>query len=397
MEPKFRLSPMIDSFVSQRLEDKNRERLKRNAEVAQKEKARGTAQEKESVHVKVGPPVKKNEQIKKVAFVEPDSEKSRAIESRKETFLRGKTMPYVDVPPVRATLRAPSMIDPVKGNQTPKNEPAYKPRAPVEVGIDIEKLVETVLDLEINIPLRSLAGVSNAVQKEIRKQVTKTRQPAEATVKVNLLEEEEDEEKNHFVRVETLPIETHMVMTDTSDEVPEGHMVADDPVLQYLLENKDTEPGDLIVAKPSEALRSIFSTINRIGQEECVLDDGSMIVSMSKEVAIQLGLNWDPAIRINMESASNHVEKTLGLARNVRFNIGGLNLFLQVHILENPPYRVLLGRPFETLTSAIVKTKTDGSSEITLTDPNSKEMVVVPTYKRGVGPEDLQKQRYQAF
>jgi len=182
-----------------------------------------------------------------------------------------------------------------------------------------------------------------------------------------------------------------------SDDIPKGYMVADDPILQYLSEHKEAEPEDLVVAKPSESLRAIYTTINRVGQEECILDGGSMIVSMSRETAVQSGLNWDPNIRINMESASNHVEKTLGLARNVRFAVGGLNLFLQVHILDNPPYRVLLGRPFETLTSAIIKTKIDGSSEIVLTDPNSKEVAVVPTYKRGVGPDDMQKQRYQAF
>lgn len=385
---------MIDSFVSQRLEDKNRDKLKRPVENIYKDRLRGTAQEKEKEQTKTKQPVQKHEQQKKVAFVEPDPERSRAIESHKETFLKGKTMPYVDVPPVRPTLRTPSMTDAVKGNQISKNETAYKSRAPVEFDIDIEKLVEKVLDLEINIPLRSLAGVSGAVQKEIRKQVTKTRQPVETVAKVNLLK---DERERSFVRVETLPSEPHKIMEDMSDDVPEGYMVAVDPILQYLSEHKEAEPEDLIVAKPSESLRAIYTTINRVGQEECILDGGSMIVSMSKETAVQSGLNWDPNFRINMESASNHVEKTLGLARNVRFAVGGLNLFLQVHILDNPPYRVLLGRPFETLTSAITKTKIDGSSEIVLTDPNSKEVAVVPTYKRGVGPEDLQKQRYQAF
>ena len=98
-----------------------------------------------------------------------------------------------------------------------------------------------------------------------------------------------------------------------------------------------------------------------------------------------------------MESASNHLEKTLGLARNVQFSVGGTAAFLQVHILENPPYRVLLGRPFDVLMSSILKTQSDGSSELTLVDPNSKKTTVVPTYKRGCGPEDLHRQTYQAF
>lgn len=393
MEPKFRLSPMMDAQLSQRLEDKNRDRLKKLEEAKRKEESRGTAKGKERENQKIGPPAQKSGVVKKVAFVDQDSEQSRPVEKAKDTFLKERSVPYVDVPPLKATLRT-SMTDRAKDDLSAKIGPAYKSRAPVEIGLDIEKLVEAVLDLEINIPLRSLAGVSNAVQKEIKKQVTKTRLPAEADSQVNLLVEGSN---SPSIRVETLPTAACVIVTEVIDEIPEGYMVAYDPVVQFLLENKNAEPSDLIVAKQSEPLRAIYTTINGIGQEECLLDDGSMIVSMAKEVAVQLGLTWDPSIRINMESASNHVEKTLGLAKNVCFAVGGLSLYLQVHILENPPYRVLLGRPFESLTSSTVKTKADGSSEIVLTDPNTKVVASVPTYQRGVRPEDLQKQRYQAF
>ena len=395
MEPKFRLSPMIAEQLSQRLEDRNRDRMKKAVEtVEQNERSRGVAKTKEREnHIKIGPPAQKSEVAKRVSFVEQDPERSRQAEKTKEAFLKSRSLPYVDVQPLKATLRT-SKPDQVKEDQTSKFGSAYKSRAPVEIGLDIERLVETVLDLEINIPLRSLAGVSNAVQKEIKKQVTKTRWPVEAETKVNLLAESEEKP---FVRVETLPVTSHTVMTEVEDEIPEGYMIASDPVVQYLLENKDADPDDLIVAKRSEPLRAIYTTVNRVGQEESLLDDGSMIVSMAKNAAVQLGLTWDPSLRINMESASNHVEKTLGLAKNVCFAVGGLNLYLQVHILEDPPYRVLLGRPFSTLTSSTVSTKPDGSSEITLTDPNTKKVAIVPTYARGTGPEELQKQRYQGF
>ena len=298
----------------------------------------------------------------------------------------------MDIPPLKATVRS-QLKEPVNQDQNANFGPAYKTRAPVEVGVDIEKLVDTVLDLEINIPLRSLAGVSGAIQKEIRKQVTKTRWPTEATAKINLQEEIE----LPFVRVETLPIATCMLISEISEEMPEGYMVASDPVLQYLLKNDSNDTGQLIVAKPSEPLRAIYTTINRVGQEECLLDSGSMIVSMAKEVAVRAGLTWDPSITINMESASNHLEKTLGLARNVRFAVEGLNIFLQVHILEDPPYGVLLGRPFDTFTSSSVKTNPDASSEIIMTDPNTKVTAIVPTYQRGVSPEQMQKQNFQGF
>jgi hypothetical protein len=139
------------------------------------------------------------------------------------------------------------------------------------------------------------------------------------------------------------------------------------------------------------------TVINGIGQEECLLDGGSMIVSISKQVAVQLGLVWDPSISIEMESASGHIEQTLGVARNVCFEIGGLKLYLQVHILENPPYRVLLGKPFETLGTTVIQSYEDGSSEVVIKDPNTKRIAVVPTYERGKTPENLQKTKFQDF
>ena len=118
---------------------------------------------------------------------------------------------------------------------------------------------------------------------------------------------------------------------------------------------------------------------------------------MSKEVAVGLGLTWDPSIRVNMESSTSHVEKTLGLARNVCFRTGGLDLYLQVHILEDPPYKVLLGWPFEMFTKCVATNKEDGSLELELTDPNTMKVASIPTYARGVGPREMQEQRYQGF
>ena len=349
-----------------------------------------TAVGKEKEHqIKIGPPVQKNSVPKKTTL----AENPRVTEQSKEPLPKARQVPYVDVPPLRTALRAP-VIEPVKEDQTlTKNGPAYKSRAPVEMGLDIEKIVEAVLDMEINIPLKSLAGVSAAVQKEIKKQVTKAHVPIENDTEATMLVKT----TRPMVRVEDLPTAEYMINMRQTDEVPEGHFIAHDPVLQYLTNHKDVDPGEIVVARPSDALRAIYLKINRIGQEECLLDNGSMIVSMAKAVAIQLGLTWDPSICINMESASSHFEKTLGLARNVLFGIGGLDLFLQVHILENPPYRVLLGRPFDSFTQSTIRTKTDGSSEIELTDPNTKMTVNVPTYQRGVGPEQLQQQRLQAF
>jgi hypothetical protein len=390
MEPKFLEGPVIASLSSQRLEGKKREQKERIV-------TRSVAVENEENPIKqrIGPPAKKSELApKKVVFEESLEEVPRTNDKVKEVRAKGKLLPYVDIPPLKAILRSP-VTTPVKEDQPTKIGPAYKSRAPVEVGIDIEKIVESVLDLEISVPLRSLAGVSGHIQKEIRKQVTRSRVPTD--LDETSLETLPSKREKVRLRVEDIPISSYVVLAEESDEIPEGSFVADDPILQYLSSHKEVELRELVVGKTSEPLRAIYATVNRVGQEECLMDNGSMIVSMARETAIQFGLTWDPTICIEMESASNHVEKTLGLARNVRFSIGGVNVYLQVHILADPPYKILLGRPFDTFTSSVHRTKTDGTSEVVITDPNTKLVANVPTYRRGQGPEELQKQRFQGF
>ena len=87
---------------------------------------------------------------------------------------------------------------------------------------------------------------------------------------------------------------------------------------------------------------------------------GSQIVAMAKAVAIQLGVAWDPDFRIKMQSANGQVELSKGLARNISFQLGEVTVYLQVHVINNPAYEVLLGRPFDVLTKTISETLPDG-------------------------------------
>ena len=376
MGAKFRLSPKID-VLSQRTEGRTRDKKKINKEKEQ--------------NIPDDTPVTV---IPEQTMAQPtkDSEKSKVVggkDSRPSTT-KARLVPYVDLTPRRVA----AVTEPVKPDQTSKTSPSYKNRAPVEVGLDVEKLVESVLDMEIRVPLRSLAGASGAIQKEIRKQVTKARLPVETNDAEALMQETETEVT---IRVEDLTVSSFMTIESSQDEIPEGYLVANDPVLQYLAEHGIEKVDNLVVGKSTEPLRSIYGKINEVGQEELLLDGGSMIVSMAKKVAVQLGLTWDPSIRIRMESSTNHWVRTLGMARNTKFSIGGLTFFLQVHILEDPPYRVLLGRPFETLASTNIQTNEDGTSEVVMTDPNTKKIAVVPTYERGETPDKLQKTKFQDF
>ena len=119
---------------------------------------------------------------------------------------------------------------------------------------------------------------------------------------------------------------------------------------------------------------------------EAIIDPGCQIIAMSQAVCHDLGLTYDPRITLNMQSANGEIDRSLGLARNVPFTFGDLTLYLQVHIIKSPAYDILLGRPFDVLTSSIVTNYPNEDQTLTLTDPITREAVTVPTISRDRRP-----------
>ncbi|KXN82289.1 hypothetical protein AN958_02754 [Leucoagaricus sp. SymC.cos] len=105
-------------------------------------------------------------------------------------------------------------------------------------------------------------------------------------------------------------------------------------------------------------LRVIPALINKVCEEEALLDSGSQIISMSHEAASTCKITWDPELTINMQSANGQIMKIYGLAKNVPFNFGNVTIHLQVHVMEQAPYRVLLGRPFNVITESQIANST---------------------------------------
>ena len=139
----------------------------------------------------------------------------------------------------------------------------------------------------------------------------------------------------------------------------------------------------LKAAKEANSLRSIHMLVDNKEEIECVVDPGSMIVAMSDSVSHELGIVYDPSFRIDMQTANGEVEETYGIARNIPFSIKDITLFLQVHVVRSPAYDILLGRPFDVLTESGVKNYKNKDQVITITDPNSKRVLTIPTSRRG--------------
>ena len=278
------------------------------------------------------------------------------------------------------------------------DDKAYRVRAPIQREGITEDVIEQIHNTEVLVKLGDLFGLSRELREGERLQLTKVRQPVAPRAPAKLpelvtVQAQEDLLPTEQVLdlplgydaldIEELPSVGVFVSSIATGDVPAGSLVAQDPYLQYLESLPDGErPKQVYVARESASLQAIYPTINESGSMECILDSGSQIVSMSLEAAKILGLVWDPSIKIFMESANKSMEESVGLARNVQFKWGTMTVYLQVHIIRNPAYKVLLGRPFDLLTRSRIENSADGSQIITITDPNTGKKCAMPTYDR---------------
>jgi hypothetical protein len=115
---------------------------------------------------------------------------------------------------------------------------------------------------------------------------------------------------------------------------------------------------------------------------EGIIDPGSQIIAMSEAVCHDIGLAYNPSIKLNMQSANGEVDQSLSLARNVPCKINSITLYLQIHIIRSPAYDILLGQPFDVLTESTAKNFPNEDQTITIIDPNTKRSVTIPTLPR---------------
>ncbi|KAJ7667177.1 hypothetical protein B0H17DRAFT_868268, partial [Mycena rosella] len=275
-------------------------------------------------------------------------------------------------------------------------EKAYRVRAPVQKEGISARLTKLILNTEVPVKIGELYGVATEVRDQAKTKLTKVRVPIptrtvdlasvlEPEAKMAFEREEVEELEYDTLLISQLPqVSTFSVTTEQYGDIPSGSVLLQDPYTQYLESLSDNErPRQVVVAGDSASLRVIYSLVNKKLVVECVADSGSQIVSMSYEQAKELQLVWDPDIQIFMQSANGSLEKSVGLAKNVSFKFGEITVYLQVHMIGGPAYKVLLGRPFEILTESTVQNHPDGSQALTMKDPNTGKRCMMPTHPRG--------------
>jgi len=157
-----------------------------------------------------------------------------------------------------------------------------------------------------------------------------------------------------------------------------------------LAEEPENSPAALDIANyevsPASAphslpLRVIFPSFAPGIQPECILDGGAQVVVMRKDVWQQLDT---PIIekRIPMESANSETSMTLGFVENHPVQLGPVTFYLQIHVVEDAPFEVLLGRPFFDVLSCSEVSQTGGKHEIRIKDPEKGTPYVFSTKPR---------------
>jgi hypothetical protein len=110
---------------------------------------------------------------------------------------------------------------------------------------------------------------------------------------------------------------------------------------------------------------------------ECILDSGCQIVAMNSTIWEQLGNNLQVERALKMQAANSTVTKMHGRLRNIQFTFNNIDIYLQVQVVPNAPYDILLSCPFYTLMECITKDFANGDQHLTVMDPNTRQCITI--------------------
>ena len=257
-------------------------------------------------------------------------------------------VPVVEVPPIPARYM----------RQIPSKAPVYRYKAPVEDGIDPNSIAERILESEVKLTSRELMAVSPKVRAATKNSIVAKRTE---------VEDEEQSDKEAFAKAPSREVTAAIIETNQLEapSIVAGQVLDEDgrsvdawtisdPITQYLATLTPEQRTHQVfsieapavvkeAAQDMTSLRVIPTLINGVREEEAILDSGSQIVSMPREVATACKLTWDPNLCINMQSANGGISQTCGLAKNVPFTFGEITVLLQVHVMEQAPLQCIIG------------------------------------------------------
>jgi hypothetical protein len=143
-----------------------------------------------------------------------------------------------------------------------------------------------------------------------------------------------------------------------------------------------TDKNSNYVAEDSAPLHTIKAKVGRKLEYDCVIDNSSSIVAISKAVWQRLGALIRSDLIMRMESSHGTIEKTIGVLKNYPIRVRSEDFYMQIQVSDSLPCDILLGRPFFMYTGTTTSDHPDGSQEITLRNPNTGDEITVITEER---------------
>ncbi|KAF7317593.1 hypothetical protein MKEN_00846400 [Mycena kentingensis (nom. inval.)] len=287
-----------------------------------------------------------------------------------------------------SSARDAAYAPPRERNLGASSKPAQRP--PVSQNSDAQAVFGAAMDTMITIPQRQLYSIAPSVRNLALDAFTPRRTSSKEAEQ--LLHEQYDPMEGLQGLVEETDAKSERCAAYLADSLPSSFSAnvhspppneTTPPLDIFFHDSIPSADAELVVSLDSAAIRSVVAVVDNRQAIEAILDPGSQINAMSEAVCHGLGIPYDPTVVLQMQSANGAVNPSLGLARSVPFRIGNITLYLQVHVVRNPAYDILLGRPLDILTESVVHNYTNGDQTITLHDPNTGAVSTVPTIPRG--------------
>jgi hypothetical protein len=213
---------------------------------------------------------------------------------------------------------------------TKKPETVPKVFPPIYDPFVAANIYKRSMDAPITVTHHKLLSLAPEVRAQVREAITTCHtQPKDTSTAQNLYQSSDDEQVDDYINTLAL------TLTNTP---PPGSIIIEDPIDLYYKSLRLGEEPDfdtLVIAKESSAVRSIVTLVDNKQRVNCILDPGCQIIAMSKNVCNELGLAYDPSIKLNMQSANGNIDQSLRLSRNVPFRIHTITLYMQVHIIRS--------------------------------------------------------------
>ncbi|KAH9994567.1 hypothetical protein BJV74DRAFT_770181, partial [Russula compacta] len=100
-----------------------------------------------------------------------------------------------------------------------------------------------------------------------------------------------------------------------------------------------------------------------------IVDSGSQIIAIRKDLALKVGTHISPNIRLEMEGANSATNWTLGCTEHLTIQVGGVPFKVHAHVVEQASFCLLLGRLFQKLLQSSLKDRPNGNVDVIIWDP----------------------------